>query len=302
MERTLTVDLPVEQVAKVVKRHLVPSVPVIPKRRRYRPALKAAEPASPVYSTHHRLPGGAVVDEIYKWTARVEHDQLKRRHSVPALPVSTPPDPVLQTLKEPGGFRRHFVLSRAKEHGRRPNFVTSSFVEFLCLYGHFGGEDLSDTDSSEEASSSSESLSSDEDDSTDSLEDDVEAGGPSTSRRTYNRHHHHHHHQRHQQQQQQHHPHSSNNSSNARHRHYQAIEHDLPVPAVTRNRKDYHRLDYAQLQARENMPLMSRSRPGQVLQGKATPGKAMFLLLKSFVTTGRAKKRFIFSCLKNDFV
>ena len=60
----------------------------------------------------------------------------------------------------------------------------------------------------------------------------------------------------------------------------------LPLPATSNKKRNVVPLQYNQLQARESMPLLSRSRPGQTLQGKATPGKAMFLLLKSFVTTG----------------
>ncbi|CAO3594457.1 unnamed protein product [Absidia cylindrospora] len=60
----------------------------------------------------------------------------------------------------------------------------------------------------------------------------------------------------------------------------------FPVSTLKKNGEQHQPLQYRHLHARETMPLLSRSRPGQTLQGKATPGKAMFLLLKSFVTTG----------------
>lgn len=273
MERSLTVDIPVEQVAKVVKRHLVtqPSLPTIPQRKRQQQQQQQQRPsrrpetttrttlAQTSYSPHHRLPGGAIVDEIYKWTARVESDQKRRRQRAESVsfPVHRQPvtDPLLQSLKQPGGFRRYHVLSKAS---KPPNFVTSSFVEFLCLYGHFGGEDLSDDEEDSSSLSSSSSV-------TSSSEDE----GPSTStvhrgqmisRQSYG---------------------SMNSSSN----NSQLDQRVLPPP-VTASSKPYQPLQYHQLQTRETMPLMSRSRPGQILQGKATPGKAMFLLLKSFVTTG----------------
>ena len=42
--------------------------------------------------------------------------------------------------------RRFFVLSQAAEQGRPPPRALRSFVDFLSLYGHFAGEDLSDID------------------------------------------------------------------------------------------------------------------------------------------------------------
>ncbi|OAD02822.1 hypothetical protein MUCCIDRAFT_142939 [Mucor lusitanicus CBS 277.49] len=241
MERSVTIDLPVEQVAKVVKRHLVyhpasSSSSLIPphpsrkqrqqrkqqqkqkKEQKLKQQQQEQKKQQPTYNTHHLLPGGSILDEIYKWTAQVESKQQKRNRTQSiSLPAHREPtiDVSLQSLKQPGGFRRHYVLSKAAKQGKKPpNFVTSSFVEFLCLYGHFGGENLSDAESSSSDSSS---------DSYHSSEDDNGAGASSE---------------------------------------------DDSIPEG------------------ETMPLLSRSRPGQTLQGKATPGKAMFLLLKSFVTTG----------------
>ncbi|KAI9494583.1 transmembrane amino acid transporter protein-domain-containing protein [Zychaea mexicana] len=377
MERSLTADLPVEQVARVVRRHLVirptrsqhasssnsvaatPIASQIPRRTTYNSSstssnnshrtAAAATPAPPtattatstatatatnqseqgsysnnqqdnttssIYSTHHLLPGGAIVDEIYKWTARVENEQQLRRQraesiSLPAVRPSIS-DPLLQSLKQPGGFRRHYVLSKAARQGKSPpNFVTSSFVEFLCLYGHFGGEDLSDDD--EESSSSSLSSLSDEETIT-------------TATTGHRRHHNHHH--NHQEEEglayrgnnminrasyqscdtsTNSNSRGTSNSNGINHQRINNISNNndnnggesssrsesnlngepplLPLPASTSSTRNYP-VQFHQLQARETMPLMSRSRPGQTLQGKATPGKAMFLLLKSFVTTG----------------
>lgn len=288
MERTVTIDLPVEQVAKVVKRHLVyqpssSSSSIIPprpsrKHRQHRKQFqeqrkkdennnKTTTTNTPSYNAHHLLPGGAILDEIYKWTAEVDNKQLKRNRAQSiSLPAVREPltDIPLQTLKQPGGFRRYHVLTNAAKQGKQPpNFVTNSFVEFLCLYGHFGGENLSENDSS----SSSSYHSTSEDDM--SSEDDLPEGsltayrGPPLNNASYvsygtndN---------------------TTNNSKNP----------ILPLPNTTSIKsKQVQPLQYKQLQERESMPLLSRSRPGQTLQGKATPGKAMFLLLKSFVTTG----------------
>ncbi|CAO3700218.1 unnamed protein product [Rhizopus stolonifer] len=157
-------------------------------------------------------------------------------------------------LKQPGGFRRHFVLCKAAQQGKQPpNFVTSSFVEFLCLYGHFGGENLSDEEESSLESTTEDS------ESRSSLDEQEQAEGSLMAYR------------------------GPLNTSYG----YGGIQDTsdkgvLPLPATNHKK----RVEYKQLQERESLPLLSRFRPGQTLQGKATPGKAMFLLLKSFVTTG----------------
>lgn len=293
MERSVTIDLPVEQVAKVVKRHLVyhpasSSSSLIPphpsrKQRQQRKQQKKEQKLKqqqqqqqeqqkhqhqqPTYNTHHLLPGGSILDEIYKWTAQVESKQQKRNRTQSiSLPAHREPtvDVSLQSLKQPGGFRRHYVLSKAAKQGKKPpNFVTSSFVEFLCLYGHFGGENLSDAESSS-SDSSSDSYHSSEDDAgaggASSEDDSIPEGGIMAYRPPLN------------------------NASYS----YGATDatQGSPLPISTNTKRPVVPLQYKQLQARETMPLLSRSRPGQTLQGKATPGKAMFLLLKSFVTTG----------------
>ncbi|CAO3594414.1 unnamed protein product [Absidia cylindrospora] len=292
------------------------------------------------FNTHHLLSSGSILNDIYKWTAHVEHlEQRRQRTQSISLPATRTPvtDPLLQSLKQPGGFRRHFVLTKAVRQGKRPpNFVTSSFVEFLCLYGHFGGEDLSDTD---DDSSTSDDDDDDDDGSSDEFSSSSESENYTGTRGNHSdkgKHHHHHHYRPlHEQEegnvmayggpllhqaslssvtrknnqqkhygtaaaapvtpetdtgrsksttpltaaassaQQQQNPMTSSSSST------------LPFPVSAKANGDHHQpLQYRHLHARETMPLLSRSRPGQTLQGKATPGKAMFLLLKSFVTTG----------------
>ena len=295
MERSVTIDLPVEQVAKVVKRHLVyhpasSSSSLIPPRpsRKQRQQRKQQQKEqqkrqleqqqkqlqqqqqqtksnTPTYNSHHLLPGGSILDEIYKWTAQVENKQQRRNRtqsvSLPALREPTI-DLSLQSLKQPGGFRRHYVLSKAAQQGKKPpNFVTSSFVEFLCLYGHFGGENLSDAESSS-ASESSYVSSEEESEEEDAPEGSIMAyRGPPLNNASYV---------------------SYGSTTDTQ---QQQQPEGLPLPSMT-SKKPLVPLKYKQLQVREGMPLLSRSRPGQTLQGKASPGKAMFLLLKSFVTTG----------------
>lgn len=329
MERSLTVDLPVDQVARVVRRHLVvpppppptpptattcvsstPAASQIPQLRRrnghtpnnnkttsYQTVANSFD--TPIYNTHHLLPGGAIVDEIYKWTARVEDQQQRRRQSISLPAIRSPPlddDPLLQCLKQPGGFRRYHALNNAARHGKSPpNFVTSSFVEFLYLYGHFGGEDLSDDDDDDDDDSSCSSYSSSSGESVSSEEHDPQQQ------------------QQHQQHQQQSmmderrrmgnglqsrttldagimQGDSSSSSALPVHHHHRHSNGTLPLPATNGPSSSSRRRvnNYQQLYARETMPLLQSSRrQNQALQAKATPGKAMFLLLKSFVTTGK---------------
>ncbi|KAI8060102.1 transmembrane amino acid transporter protein-domain-containing protein [Gongronella butleri] len=298
MERSLSIDLPVDQVAKVVKRHLVhpqPSPPqlVVPKRLKQTATVAAPPPkkatgATSTYNRHHLYASGAILDDIYKWTTQVEQQEQRRKRT---QSLSLPRPAQWKTLKQPGGFRRHHVLSMAAKQGKRPpNFVTSSFVEFLCLYGHFGGEDLSDSDESSLSSTSDVS----------SLDSPIE---PPHHRHTENaREQHRASNQQIDQEDDDNGHENDENDENDENEHslllpgtssrYGAASTStastsmtpLPLPAGVR--KDHAPLQYKTLQSRETMPLLSRSRPGQIIQGRATPGKAMFLLLKSFVTTG----------------
>ncbi|KAJ3082542.1 neutral amino acid transporter, partial [Quaeritorhiza haematococci] len=44
-------------------------------------------------------------------------------------------------LREPGMFRRQFMQHRAERQGLPPpNFITSNFIDFLALYGFYGGD------------------------------------------------------------------------------------------------------------------------------------------------------------------
>ncbi|KAI8146858.1 transmembrane amino acid transporter protein-domain-containing protein [Fennellomyces sp. T-0311] len=141
---TTHTDLPEGQVARMVKKHLVETSPV---PSRHDEDSYQSDDSSGITSVH-QLPGGSITHGIYKWTENVQQSrhQRKRTRSV-VLPRNEPLDPSLANLKDPGGFRRHFVADRAHRQGKKPvPWMTRSFVEFLALYGHFGGEDLSEDD------------------------------------------------------------------------------------------------------------------------------------------------------------
>ncbi|KAL8280932.1 hypothetical protein RQP46_006611 [Phenoliferia psychrophenolica] len=58
----------------------------------------------------------------------------------------------VREILEPGGFRRDFVIRQREISGatHHPSSFTRSFVDFLSLYGHFGGEDLEEIDEEDE--------------------------------------------------------------------------------------------------------------------------------------------------------
>lgn len=47
------------------------------------------------------------------------------------------PHPTLEHIHEPGGFRRNYVQQHANGQGAEEPVVTSNFIEFLYLFGHF---------------------------------------------------------------------------------------------------------------------------------------------------------------------
>lgn len=252
------IHLPVEQVAKVVKRHLVTqrdsdASEMVeegqidqPHSSDYAPDQRKDTDNGSIHSTirnAYKLPGGSIVDGIYKWTANVESERkqrLQRSQSISfPLPPSKSGDALSQRLKQPGGFRRHYVLSKAAKQGRTPpNLWTNSFAEFLCLYGHFGGEDLSD----------------DDDPDSDSDEDEEAVIGYGSSILN-----------------------EATTSKPVGSKSQRNTDHDRPSAIASTSRR----------RPSESTPLLSKpNKNTTAVQGTATPAKAVFLLLKSFVTTG----------------
>ena len=64
--------------------------------------------------------------------------------------TQNPLDMSAQEMRGLNGFRRSFIAHKSlKLHGKTPNFITRNFNEFLTLYGHFAGEDLSEDEETE---------------------------------------------------------------------------------------------------------------------------------------------------------
>lgn len=110
-----------------------------------------------------RLQGGDMTRGIYKWTEQAEtRNKMVRSKSFD----HTRPDPEAEVLdissiKVPGGFRRNHLRRNAQSpngngdrledgtdspNGGQQRLFTSSFLEFLSIYGHFAGEELEEDD------------------------------------------------------------------------------------------------------------------------------------------------------------
>ncbi|OCH95337.1 hypothetical protein OBBRIDRAFT_745472 [Obba rivulosa] len=97
----------------------------------------------------YNAPGADVTHNIYKWHADRVRQARPRAASFAGSTVSTPHSTIAH-LREPGGFRRHFLFRRAHAAGNDPPSVSRNFIEFLYLFGHFAGEDLEEEEEDEE--------------------------------------------------------------------------------------------------------------------------------------------------------
>ncbi|CAL8577048.1 hypothetical protein XPA_002897 [Xanthoria parietina] len=115
-----------------------------------------------------QLQGGDITREVYRWTedaqSQLQQGPRGRRSRSFHVARPEPENEVLDiaSIKVPGGFRRNYLRRQARdssEHGTLRNsgivspnvdtgqgapstYFTSSFIEFLTLYGHFAGEQL----------------------------------------------------------------------------------------------------------------------------------------------------------------
>jgi proton-coupled amino acid transporter len=117
-----------------------------------------------------RLQGGDVTRPIYRLVEQQQAEQreMQNRRKSFHFDQSLPEDETLniRSIKQPGGFRRNYIRthagspsperqagesSRSPGHTRQqPQILTTSFIEFLSLYGHFAGEEFDDDDDEED--------------------------------------------------------------------------------------------------------------------------------------------------------
>ncbi|KAH7152093.1 transmembrane amino acid transporter protein-domain-containing protein [Dactylonectria estremocensis] len=110
-----------------------------------------------------QLQGGDVHRGIYKWTEQAEAKSKMQRSKSFDLGRPEPEAEVLDinSIKVPGGFRRNHIRRSARSpngqggheedgvdspQAGQQQLFTSSFLEFLSIYGHFAGEELEEDD------------------------------------------------------------------------------------------------------------------------------------------------------------
>ncbi|KAI1632064.1 transmembrane amino acid transporter protein-domain-containing protein [Biscogniauxia mediterranea] len=111
-----------------------------------------------------KLQGGDVTRQIYRWTEEADSRNRTQRSKSFSIDRGEPEHEVLDinSIKIPGGFRRNYLRRAAgspvinpqgleagqgSRRGRHePQLFTSSFLEFLSIYGHFAGEELEEDD------------------------------------------------------------------------------------------------------------------------------------------------------------
>ncbi|PWY91495.1 amino acid transporter, amino acid transport and metabolism [Aspergillus sclerotioniger CBS 115572] len=93
-----------------------------------------------------KLQGGDIHRDLYRIDAKSKQARLDKRAATFSFLPRHADDAVEEGVAslEPGSFRRHFIQNK---YGRldQPG-VTSSFLDFLDIYGNFAGEDLADTE------------------------------------------------------------------------------------------------------------------------------------------------------------
>jgi proton-coupled amino acid transporter len=135
-DNTVSVDLLDNQVVQVVKRHLVDTSPSPSLLSRTTSNVGGDQASTSNFTSVHQLPGGAITHDIYKWAEDNDNEQSAKRQRSQSffVPKSEPLDSALARLKDPGGFRRHFVVDKAARQGRKPpHWMTRTFVDFLAL-------------------------------------------------------------------------------------------------------------------------------------------------------------------------
>ncbi|KAF9919625.1 neutral amino acid transporter [Linnemannia zychae] len=101
---------------------------------------------SATLNSHFQLQGGADANDVYKWHEKESRRQLGPRSYTYHAPSKQ--DKIIDTIKAPGGFRRHYIQNEAIARGEpAPTLPTKSFIHFLGLFNmyeidHFAGENF----------------------------------------------------------------------------------------------------------------------------------------------------------------
>ncbi|KAL0943889.1 amino acid transporter [Colletotrichum truncatum] len=156
---------------EIVKRHLVQPSDAPSEESSMRDGVKGKQTADKENETglnedefsSLQLQGGDVTRGIYKWTEEAEARSKVQRSKSFSVSRPDPETDILDinAIKVPGGFRRNYLRRAARSPstirdggergessngGAQPRLLTSSFLEFLTIYGHFAGEELEEDD------------------------------------------------------------------------------------------------------------------------------------------------------------
>ncbi|KAJ5860818.1 uncharacterized protein N7529_008128 [Penicillium soppii] len=112
-----------------------------------------------------QLQGGDITRQVYRWAEDAEAEAAGRYLRSKSFSLSRPRPEAetedINTIQVPGGFRRDYLRRavgspvrgsaqgsvQGASHGHgAPQLPTTSFLEFLTLYGHFAGEELEEDD------------------------------------------------------------------------------------------------------------------------------------------------------------
>ncbi|KIJ51497.1 hypothetical protein M422DRAFT_203731 [Sphaerobolus stellatus SS14] len=108
---------------------------------------------SEIFPIPYDVPGGDITHDIYKWQSGRD---LRRVRSASFSGTSGNRHPAFEHIREPGGFRRNYLLLRGDEDlesgidGTGRSRMLANFIDFLYIFGHFAGEDLQEEEEDEE--------------------------------------------------------------------------------------------------------------------------------------------------------
>ncbi|KAL3472209.1 transmembrane amino acid transporter protein-domain-containing protein [Aspergillus californicus] len=139
---------------EIIKRHLVQ-----PESRDTQSSGEATTTAEDEFSSL-RLQGGDITRQVYRWAEDAEEgSSVRKPHRSRSFHLDrpTPEDDTMNinSIRVPGGFRRDYLRrtgvsphpgDRASDSPAPHQLPTTSFLEFLTLYGHFAGEELEEDD------------------------------------------------------------------------------------------------------------------------------------------------------------
>lgn len=108
------------------------------------PSTSVPHDDSEIFPIPYDIPGGDVTHDIYKWQADTV---LRRTRSASYSGPQGNRHPAFEHIREPGGFRRNYLLLRAEdqdsgdpEYGNGENSrarMLTNFIDFLYIFGHF---------------------------------------------------------------------------------------------------------------------------------------------------------------------